>query len=175
MSSCYGHKDTPQWLWTIRCIAWFGGGITLGIGAMLTGISVGGSVSYNSGFSSEPYNCIVSKHRVEERVCGRSTCFPAYISLNITEIDVYDYELWVFTNGFNSFIEETKERLDIEYPIGKDLPCYYGTSGITFRLKTVIDSTAIAGFVFFGIAGALGVLWGLGEVLNCFLGSLNNK
>ena len=74
------------------------------IGAILVGVSIPWAVNYNSQFSKTPYQFIIVGHRVEERICEKTTCFPALIIADIPEANMTNYELLMFLNGFQSSI-----------------------------------------------------------------------
>jgi len=154
---CHKSWNDQSWLINIRMMVIILSPLALIVGSLLTGICMGGAVSYNSGYSSDPYPGIVVGHRVEKNVCRKTTCFPGYISIDIPEIAVKNFEVRVLLNDFDSSIEKTELQLNQTWPLGTELQCYYGPSGITFELMKPLNGCTYAGFVFFGIV-ALGLL-----------------
>ena len=159
--SNYCHKswNDQGWLINIRLAAIICGSLALFIGSLLTGICYGSAVNYNAGYSSTPYTGTVVGHRAEKNVCRRSTCFAGYIYIDISEISINNFQVRVILNGFDSSVEQTEQQLNQTWPLGSELQCYYGTSGITFQLQEPLNDCTYAGFAFFAIVGACLIMW----------------
>ena len=106
-----------------------------------------GTIMTNRGYNSTQ-SCVVAQHRVELYACKRSLCYLAFVSFNITEVDVFGFEKRVlFTNRYYSESDAYKD-LNLHYPLGGEKRCFYGSAGIALKLQNPwTNEMAIASYV----------------------------